>query len=243
MILLIVQDNQFKPKTLEIQTMAKNPLVKIKTPKAELNWVTIDGEGKENLSGKMKYVATAVLPKTSPIVAEIQTFWDENRPNGFKSGKKTEDNPKGYKSIGIYPHKVDTGELDEDGDKVYKEHDELVELRFSTDTTWPDGKAKNIDIYNAKGRKVALPAETKIGNGSIGCIAGAMGIYTAEAKGKVIDAGVTLYLNAIQILKLEEYSQDAGFDSHDDEDGWSGDEGWEGVDDTETPADKPKVKL
>lgn len=216
---------------------------KINTPKASLVWVTIDGEGKENLSGKFKYVATAIVPKTSQVVKDIQAYWEEHRPAGFKLTKKTEQNPKGYKSIGIYPHKVETNEVDEDGDKIYKEHDELVELRFSTDTTWPDGKTKVIDIYNAKGRKVALPEGVKIGNGTLGCVSGAMGIYAQEVKGKVVDAGVTLYLNAIQIIKLEEYSADAGFESHDDEeDGFTGEQDWEGETSQES-AEEPKVKL
>jgi hypothetical protein len=217
---------------------------KINTPKSELLWVNIDGEGKENLSGKMKYVATALVPKTSAVVKAIQEYWAEHRPTGFKLTKKTDDNPKGYKSIGIYPHKVDTGEVDEDGDKIYKEHDELVELRFSTDTTWPDGKAKKIDIYNAKGRKVALPEDVKIGNGTLGCVSGAMGIYAQEVKGKVVDAGVTLYLNAIQVIKLEEYSADAGFESHDDdEDAFTGEQDWEGETSSEESTGDAKVKL
>lgn len=215
---------------------------KISTPKSELVWVNITGEGKENLSGVMKYVATALVPKDCELVKQIEAFWAENKPAGFKDTKKTESNPKGYKSNGIYPHKVDSGEVDEDGDKVYVEHDELVELRFSTGTTYKDGKQKIIDIYNAKGRKVKLPEDVLIGNGTVGCVSGAMGIYEAKAKGKTVDAGVTLYLNAIQIIKLEEYSQDAGFEAHEEEEGgWTGeDDSWEG----ETSSDvEPKVKL
>ena len=217
---------------------------KLNTPKAELMWATIDGEGKENLSGKMKYVVTALVPKDSDIVKEIRDYWKEHRPAGFKLTKKSDDNPKGYKSDGIYPHKVDSGEVDEDGDKIYNEHPDLVELRFSTDTTWPDGKAKKIQIYNARGRKVELPDGVKIGNGTLGCVSGAMGIYAQEVKGKVVDAGVTLYLNAIQIIKLEEYSEDAGFESYDDEEGgFTGDEGWEGETSQEEPSEDAKVKL
>lgn len=214
---------------------------KISTPKAELCWVNITGEGKENLSGARKYVATALVPKDCQLVKDIEAFWKENKPSGFKDTKKDDKNPKGYKSIGVYPHKVDSGEVDEDGDKIYVEHEELVELRFSTGTTYKDGKAKVIDIYNAKGRKVKLPEDVLIGNGTLGCISGAMGIYEAKAKGKTVDAGVTLYLNAIQVIKLEEYSQDAGFEAHDDEEGgWTGeDESWE----AETESSEPKVKL
>jgi len=222
--------------------MAKNTIEKISTPKAKLAWVNISGEGKENLSGKTKYVATAIVPADCQAVQAIKAFWDANKPAGFKSEPKSESVPKGYKSIGIYPHKVDSGRTDEDGDKIYEVVDDLVELRFSTDTTFPDGKPKVIQIYNSKNRKVSLPEGTQIGNDSVGCISGAMSIYTTEKAGKILDAGVTLYLNAIQILKLKEYEADAGFEAHDEEDGWTGDEGWTG--ETEASVEpEAKVKL
>lgn len=206
---------------------------KITTPKASLEWVTITGEGKENLSGKMQYVANAVVPADSPIVEKIKAFWEANKPKGFK---------KDAKSLGIYPHSIPTDEKDEDGKVIYKEDPDNVTLAFKTGTTYADGSAKVINIYNAKGRKVALPEGVSIGNGTIGCIAGAMGIYANKApKGNsIIDAGVTLYLNDIQIIKLEEYTQDAGFESHDDEDeAWDGDEGWTGE---EESSDEGKAK-
>ena len=72
---------------------------KLTTPKGTLEWVTIDGEGKENLSGKMQYVANIVLEADSPVVKKIEQFWKDNKPNGFK---------KDAKSLGIYPHTADS---------------------------------------------------------------------------------------------------------------------------------------
>ena len=197
--------------------------LKFKSPKGALEWVTISGEGKENLSGKLQYVANVVISEDDPVIAKIEEFWKDNKPKGFK---------KPAKSNGVYPHKTrseDSDEYEEDGDYY---------LAFKTGTTYPDGSTKKVQVYNAKAAKVELPESTSIGNGSIGIISGTMGIYTTKSKaGAIIDAGVTLYLDAIQLLRLEEFTQDAGFEADEDGD-WTGDEGWEGAEEstTTTPA-------
>lgn len=213
-------------------------VVKISTTKGELEWVTIDGEGKENLSGKLQYVANLVIEADNPIVATIEKFWKDNKPAGFK---------KLAKSNGLYPHKVDSGKKDEDGKAIYEEDGKLY-LAFKTGTTFPDDSVKKIQIYNAKAKKVTLPPEVKIGNGSIGAISGAMGIYESKTpKGALVDAGVTLYLDAIQIHKLEEYTTDAGFEADEEEtEGWTGEEDWTGAEESEPkigelPKDKPRL--
>ena len=205
---------------------------KLTTPKGTLEWVTIDGEGKENLSGKKQYVANIVLEADSPVVEKIKQFWKDNKPNGFK---------KDAKSLGIYPHTADSGKKDEEGKAIYEE-DGKVYLAFKTGVSFPDGSTKVVTTYNSKAAKVTLPEGTKIGNGSIGCLSGAMGIYTNKAPkgGAILDAGVTLYLDAIQILKLEEYTADVGFEVDEDEDGFTGDEGWTGEESSESN-DKPKL--
>lgn len=214
--------------------MAKHPIKKFKTSKGSLEWVIIAGEGKENLNGRMKYNASIKLPADSPDLEAIKQFWAENKPAKFK---------KDAKSLGIYPAKVDSGEVDEDGKAIYVEDPDFKVLAFSTDATYQDGRPKIVQVYNSKARKVALPEGTSIGNGSIGAISGAMGIYTNESKsGSIIDAGVTLYLDAVQIFKLEEYSSNPGFEADEDEDGWEGgDDGMSGFE--EPAADAPKTRL
>lgn len=193
-------------------------ILKFKSPKGELEWVTIDGDGKENLSGKMQYLANVVIEADDPIVAKINEYWEANKPKGFK---------KDAKSNGMYPHKADSGEKDETGKAIYEEDGKLY-LAFKTGTSYPDGSTKKVQIYNAKAAKVELPSGTSIGNGSVGVVSGAMGIYLSKTpKGAIVDAGVTLYLDAIQILKLEEFTQDAGFEIEEDGE-FTGDEGWTG---------------
>lgn len=186
---------------------------KIKAGKGELEWTTIDGEGKENMSGKMQYVTNLVAEEDDDLVDEINAFWEANKPKGFK---------KEPKSNGIYRHKTKTDEKDEDGKAIFEE-DGKIYFAFKTGTSFPDGSTKKVQVYNAKGTKVELPEGTKIGNGSVGIVAGAMGIYENRTKqGKLVDAGVTLYLDAIQIFKLEEFSQDAGFEADEEAEGWTG---------------------
>ena len=66
-----------------------------------------------------------------------------------------------------------------------------------------------------------------IGNGSVGYIAGAMDIYKNEVRGKIMDAGVTLYLDEIKITKLVEFGGADPFGEEsecDDEDAFTGED-------------------
>jgi len=172
-------------------------LSKTVTPKGELAWVTITGEGKENMSGKLQYKADIILdPKNNEAdkayIAKIDAFWAKNKPANFK---------KKPKSLGYYfCEKL----LDADGNPQKDEEDQYVynpdgkvSVSFKTSTVWPDGKTKTVKTRNAKGNVVQL-GETQIGNGSMGYVAGAMDIYKQETKAKIVaSAGVTMYLDEI----------------------------------------------
>jgi len=163
-------------------------LKKIMTPVGELLWVYHSGEGKEDLSGRWQYVATLALEgeAAEDLKMQINNFWAENKP------KKHNKPPK---SLGFKP------ETDADGNETGR-----TLFIFKTSTTFPNGEKKVINIYNAKGNKIAL-GDKKIGNGSTGRISGYMGIY--ESPGGV---GVTLYLNSIQLKKFIEYNIGDNFD-------------------------------
>lgn len=155
--------------------MAKLPKQPITTPKGELRWVFITGEGRPNLNGENQYQAVLVLPDGDPraeeLIEQIETFWEENKPK--KAGEP--------KSLGYRTN--DSGE---------------IEFSFKTSTTFPDGSKKKIKVYDSKAKEV--DKELKIGNGSIGRISGTMAIYDNGP-----NKGVTLYLNAIQLLKYIPY--------------------------------------
>ena len=192
--------------------------VKIKSPKGELRWVTITGEGKENLSGKKQFVASIVLDASVPAHKEfmdsIDAYWEENKPAKYSLAPKS----LGYTAL---------TEKDKDGNKT--EIPGMFYATFKTGVTFPDESAKVIDIYNAKGKKTSIGNQT-IGNGSVGIIAGSMGIYENKKGNAILNAGVTLYLDAIQLTKFVPYEHDAGFAAEDDENGWTGDDdSFEGV--------------
>ncbi len=214
-------------------------VIKLITPRGTLEWVTIDGEGKENLSGKMQYLANIVLDPQNvdthkAVIDELDAYWAENKPADMGKRKA--------KSMGYYLHDP---LLDDNGDKVLDDEDKVVydpkgrvHLTFKTGTTFASGDPKVVKIYSAKNKIVSL-GETKIGNGTEGHISGAYGIYANVKNKKTIDAGVTLYLNAIQIKKLVEFTGgDDGFGTSDEEGGFTGvdeDAGFEGVESKPTP--------
>jgi len=197
----------------KIPTMALRTSDFIPCKYAELRYVFIDQPGRENQSGKMCLNASIFVDKDHPgfklMKDAIQEYWDTNKPAGA---------PKKPKSTGLSLVKEKI--LDEAGEEVLDDNDEPTfnytgeaQINFWTGAEWPakgDNPATphDIAIYNAKGNKVSL-GDKKIGNGSLGAIVGAAGVYDA-GKGA---QGVTLYLNAIQLTKFVEYTQDAGFDA------------------------------
>ena len=202
------------------------------SPVGEFEWVFIDGEGKKNLQNKQEYTVDLVLDADAAeqAKADIQEFWEDNKPKGAKEPK----------SLGFYPHRVRNPEWDgEDPDTKWLETGKTV-LRFKTGTAYPNGDQKIIKIFNAKGNEVSLQGK-KIGNGSRGRVSGAMDIYDINAASR----GVTLYLNGVQLSKFVEYTGGVNFSEMEDEDG----DGFEGVpggmggieDETNETTERPRL--
>lgn len=192
----------------------------LNTPIGDLEWVTIDGAGKDDMNGVPHFWATLVLDpdgvdentsearkkEHSEFKSMLEKYWDDNKPKGNYEIKG-----------GIKPHKVPTGEKDEDGDNIYEETGKY-QIVVKTKTQFEDKQGnivdKKIKIFNAKGAEVSL-GDKKIGNGSKGRIGLAMRVFTA-GKGKAISAaGLSFYLNKIQLSKFVEYTGD-GFDALDE---------------------------
>lgn len=222
--------------------MAKRPMLQLRTPVGNLTWIFITGKGKKNLKDEDIFSGNVEFHKDDPLLKDfeekIKAFWKENRPSGIKKAK----------SLGI--RKVMEKQLDKDGNEVLDDDDAniMVETDMRAVTFWtgpfyPDGTPKVIKIANAKGNEVSL-GKKKIGNGSRGCLVGAAGIYES---GK--EAGVTLYLNAIQLTKFVEYTGGDNFTdvSAGEADAFTGieDDGMENVEEEEakTASDAPKPRL
>jgi len=178
------------------------------TETGDIHWVFINGSTKKKSksSDVLIYAAEVHFHKDSDelkiVKAKIETFWKENKPKGIK-----------LKSNGIRTVQEKTEELDEDDAPIYKDTD-FVSISFWTGPKFPDGKEKIITVKNARGNEVFLGSK-KIGNGSIGRISGVMDIYHVDGS-----AGVTLYLNAIQLKKFVEFTgADDGFNAMKEEDG------------------------
>lgn len=155
----------------------------LRTPTLSLGWANIDGPGKDNYNkdGKV-YTITAYADKGSyeekELTGLINKFWLENKPNA-----KAKPSSMGYK-----PEMVDDEETGR------------VTYTFSTRTTYASGDKVNIPVLDFKGRNAPLLGK-KIGNGSTGVVHGSMGVYNQNEK----KYGVSLYLKAVQLLKLVEF--------------------------------------
>ena len=164
--------------------------MKVTTPKGEIRWATISGAGKEDLNGRLIYTVDVVMPveEAQPLIDDLNAFWEENKPKGAKAPKSM-----GFKQL-------------EDGDICFT---------LKTATTYPkSGDPKNIVVYNAAAKRIEWPSDKKIGNGSVGRASGMAAIYDAGVAAR----GVTLYLDAIQLVKLVEYVQASSFDADDEGD-------------------------
>lgn len=196
-------------------------LIKVRTPIGKLMWINITGQGKLNYNEDgREYVASVVLSAevAKPLLDEIQAVYDADHQKGKK-----------LKSMGYKPCD-ENGKVNEDG--------EFYSFNFKTGTTFKDGNSKKIAIYNSKAQKVDI-GNTRIGNSSQGAISGMMRYYI---NGK--EDGVSLWLNAVQITKLEEYTEDVGFEKRGDG-GFEGienaDTGFQGQPEDSSPAAKPKT--
>lgn len=158
------------------------------TPKGNLKWAFVDGQGKETEqgSGEYKYQVTVKahedLQEVKDAIATIDAFWKENKPKASKPRPKTS----------AYKYEED----EESGERTG-----YVYFGMSTVTKFPSGDAKIVKLFTAKApvREVSLGGK-KIGDESLGRGMGTLAIY--EFNGSF---GTTLYLDAISLSKFVEY--------------------------------------
>jgi len=158
------------------------------SPKGNLKWAFVDGQGKETErgSGKYKYSVVVKLLATDPecikAMAHIDQFWTDNKPKNAKVKPKT----KAYKM---------------EEDEHTGEETGYVYFSFSTSTSFPSGDKKVVKLFTAKTpvREVSLGGK-KIGEASLGRAIGTLAIY--EFNGSF---GTTCFLDAISLSKFVEY--------------------------------------
>lgn len=149
------------------------------SPKGDLKWAFITGEGRK---GKYSVVVSVPEAQAKAAMDYIDSWWKENRPKQSKPRPKS----TGYK----YEEDEETGERT---GNVY--------FSFSTGTSFPSGDAKVVKIFTAKKpvAEVTL-GNKKIGEGSLGRAIGSLAIFEYEGT-----YGTTLYLDALSLSKFVEY--------------------------------------
>lgn len=175
--------------------MAKEHNKTVKTPKGKLMYVTITGEGRNGaMKGQpenMQYMASIVMKKDSAEFKAFKSQVDEVWKT-YAAAVGVKGAPK---SNGIKPVTINSDELDEYGAPKKVETDEVI-VTFKTGVTWPDGKAKVIDVFQPSGSKCTdaiHKADWTIGNGTVGIIHGMASPNDIGGTHKV-----SLYLSAIQ---------------------------------------------
>jgi len=159
--------------------MAKFHREAITSPKGQIKWAFITGEGRKD---KYSVVISVPEAEAKEAMEVIDAFWKENRPKQSKPRPKS----TGYK----YEEHEETGERT---GNVY--------FSFSTGTSFPSGDPKVIKIFTAKApvREVSLGGK-QIGEGSLGRAIGVVSIFEYEGT-----YGTTLFLDAISLSKFVEY--------------------------------------
>ncbi len=188
-------------------------LVKVITPPGELYYVQISGQGKLNYNEDgYNYVATINLKgeRAESLIKTIKVVLGETQKNETVKSL-------GYRQLmeddnGVYMPTTSTTDRDKGAKPTG-----IYSFQFSTQVEFKDGKKKKISVYDSSKPKPKLVklGERKIGNGTIGCISGNLQRYSRGPSNKK-DCGVSLYLNAIQIIDFKEYVDDGGFDSHEE---------------------------
>ncbi len=208
--------------------MAKNELVPVTTPKGELHYVNISGQGKENYNEDgYEYTATVYIPKEN-----CQELMDKCLEVIGEVPKGKNLKSKGFREL----LKDAEGNLFfPTANKSEGEPSGIIAFPFKTGTTFADGKTKKIGVFNKDAQKINL-GDRKIGNGSVGKISGKL---KRNENGK--DISCSLYLHAIQLTSFTEYVDDAGFET--EEGDFSGvsdeDTGFETETDTEETTAAP----
>lgn len=160
----------------------------ITSPNGVLKHMFITGKGKLNYDGDA-YIYSGCVEVTkeeAKAYSKIVTkFFNANKPASYAKDKPV-------------------------NDIITKQEDGTYLLSYKCNVVTKAGKESEVKVLNGKKQERPLPDGVGIGNGSIGCITGAMFVYTA-GKGAKTKAGISFLLNNVQILKFKPYTHDDGF--------------------------------
>ena len=176
---------------------------KVQIGPAVLAWTVVSGQGLQNYNKDgYNFTATAIVDG-----GEAQLI-----ANQFKELIAVI-NPKGELDMDSVPFRIMTDEVNDKGELAYKllkldnpsfDLDASKKYGFrlqqSTINTFTKQK-QTIKLYDSKGVEFEMPDGAGIGNGSKGVVFG-----TAVAWGRGRKCGVSLYLDGVQVLDLNEFN-------------------------------------
>lgn len=182
--------------------------MKVVTGVGELRYVSVTGDGVNTaLPGApehYQYTASLVAKEGSKLHKDIEKqIMEEWKVYKEKYAVKGMPNTNGIKKLLINDPE---GTIDPNTEEVAKVPSGDVIITFKTNVTYPDGKKRVVRIKDYKGRDVTdiiANADWAIGSGSTGRIFG-----TAVGNNIGGTHKVTLYLDGIQLGKLQKYTGD-----------------------------------
>lgn len=162
--------------------IAKFP--RLNKPETEVNGQTLD---------KPRFKVTLIMDEADEGVTAFKADLDKRHAAAIAVAekKKKADPKRAKKQLVINPPYRD--HLDEDGNPV----EGKFEVTAKTSAEKDDGTPKTVKMFDAKGK----PTKANIGGGSKLKLNVTPGAYDSN-----LGAGLSLYLNAVQILALEEFS-------------------------------------
>ena len=199
----------------------KNETVKFTPPRFSALWCHLD-KPDTKFSEKGVYSVKAKMNPDSPKVQEFLAFLDEQGKTALDKARELINQEK---NPGKRKQKLEALVLNPPYEQEYDENGEetgsvLVNLKTSATYTNKDGEEVQRTIPMCDAHRVAIDATaTKIGNGSTLCVKGTVGHNYVSAQNK---AYVTLYINAVQLIKLVEYEADSFDGFEEEEDGYYG---------------------
>ncbi len=199
----------------------KNEIVKFTTPRFSALWCKLDTPDTK-FNEKGVYSVKAKMNPENPKVQEFLAFLDEQ---GKAALDKAREAINQEKNPGKRKQKLEALVLNPPYEQEYDENGEetgsvLVNLKTSATYTNKDGEEVQRVIPMCDAHRVAIDATaTKIGNGSTLCVKGTVGHNYVSAQNK---AYVTLYISAVQVIKLVEYEANSFDGFEEEEDGYYG---------------------
>lgn len=166
------------------------------TPKGALNWIYIKKTRPDTDEYSVSINLTAKEAKE--LVAQHEATLKANGLAGPKVVKL-----KLKQATDIKRNESGKGLKDEDGNYIKIDIPNTYQFTFKQYATAKDGTPRRVTVVDAKGRPIPHDKVPNIDKGTIGKVSFSICVYESKMK-----SGIALYLDAIQIIELKEFTGD-----------------------------------